>query len=464
MCVVFAHPQKKINQQKNDFSGKALISLGGIMTLGQSDYSNGKIGFGATAIAQYFIPTNSPTFFGLRFFFGGQSVRGSDKFKEPTEFITDMYFLGGGLTLGYTFDYEFFPYLYGGISNLWFTPKDINGKKLLSNSSISYPASTIVYDTEVGSHIMLKKNLSLFFGFGFHFVQNDNIDNLNAGRREDFYYSGKLGLSIALFGKKDSDGDGIWDTDDACPSNPEDYDGFQDEDGCPEYDNDGDGITDEKDKCPNDPEDFDGFQDDDGCPDLDNDGDGLPDSLDACPNEAENFNGFEDEDGCPDILDNLHRLLDTDKDGIPNYLDKCPDQAETYNGFQDDDGCPDTIMVNDTLSIKQIVFEGIKLFDWRSSEIKPTAYEELNRAAEFLLNDPFIKWAVESYTDNYGDSDSLRALSQERAAILVRYFISKGLPSFMFKVFGKGSESPIADNNSLEGRIKNNRIVIRIIE
>ena len=65
-------------------------------------------------------------------------------------------------------------------------------------------------------------------------------------------------------------------------------------------DRDGDGIPDNIDKCPDQPEDFDGFQDEDGCPDLDNDGDGIPDIRDKCPNEPETFNNYQDEDGCPD--------------------------------------------------------------------------------------------------------------------------------------------------------------------
>jgi outer membrane protein OmpA-like peptidoglycan-associated protein len=65
-------------------------------------------------------------------------------------------------------------------------------------------------------------------------------------------------------------------------------------------DRDGDGIPDDVDKCPDDPEDKDGFEDEDGCPDLDNDQDGIPDANDACPNEPETVNGFQDEDGCPD--------------------------------------------------------------------------------------------------------------------------------------------------------------------
>lgn len=65
-------------------------------------------------------------------------------------------------------------------------------------------------------------------------------------------------------------------------------------------DKDGDGIPDDVDRCPNEPEDKDGFQDDDGCPDPDNDGDGIPDVIDKCPNQPETFNHYQDEDGCPD--------------------------------------------------------------------------------------------------------------------------------------------------------------------
>ena len=67
-----------------------------------------------------------------------------------------------------------------------------------------------------------------------------------------------------------------------------------------ETDSDGDGILDKDDPCPDQAEDFDGFQDEDGCPDPDNDRDGIPDADDKCPNEPETINGVQDEDGCPD--------------------------------------------------------------------------------------------------------------------------------------------------------------------
>jgi thrombospondin type 3 repeat protein len=65
-------------------------------------------------------------------------------------------------------------------------------------------------------------------------------------------------------------------------------------------DRDGDWVPDRDDKCPTEPEDRDGFEDADGCPELDNDRDGIPDTQDRCPNHAEDKDGFEDEDGCPD--------------------------------------------------------------------------------------------------------------------------------------------------------------------
>ncbi len=118
---------------------------------------------------------------------------------------------------------------------------------------------------------------------------------------------GKNGVPIGVVSKerlkrlfKDSDEDGIADDEDKCPEIPEDFDGFMDEDGCPDYDNDEDGIYDSKEECPDQAEDFDGFLDRDGCPDPDNDNDNVPDMEDKCPNRPENYNLFKDEDGCPD--------------------------------------------------------------------------------------------------------------------------------------------------------------------
>ena len=129
----------------------------------------------------------------------------------------------------------------------------------------------------------------------------------------------------------DADHDGVPDDVDQCPELAEDRDGFQDADGCPDWDNDDDGVADAEDRCPTEKEDVDGFQDADGCPDPDNDKDGVPDAEDACPNEPGERGPNPKTSGCPD----------RDKDGIPDKVDKCPDQPEDKDGFEDADGCPD---------------------------------------------------------------------------------------------------------------------------
>lgn len=80
-------------------------------------------------------------------------------------------------------------------------------------------------------------------------------------------------------------------------------------------DGDGDGIPDVDDLCPDEPEDFDGLEDEDGCPDQDRDGDGIADVDDLCPEEPESINGLHDDDGCPDrgrvvVQDTSLRILD----------------------------------------------------------------------------------------------------------------------------------------------------------
>lgn len=80
------------------------------------------------------------------------------------------------------------------------------------------------------------------------------------------------GLSVK-FGGTDTDGDGVYDKDDACPE----VAGLESFNGCP--DADGDGIEDSKDSCPNEA----GSKEMNGCPDAD--GDGVADKDDACPNE-----------------------------------------------------------------------------------------------------------------------------------------------------------------------------------
>jgi len=250
----------------------------------------------------------------------------------------------------------------------------------------------------------------------------------------------------------DRDGDGIPDNLDKCPNEPEDKDGFQDEDGCPDLDNDGDGIPDALDKCPNEPEDKDGFQDEDGCPDPDNDGDGIPDVLDKCPNEPEDKDGFQDEDGCPDP--------DNDGDGIPDIRDKCPNEPETFNNYKDDDGCPDEVPAE----VKKFtgVIEGIN-FRTGSADILSGSYVILDRAVKVLQDYPEVNLEISGHTDNRGKPDYNRSLSQRRADAVKTYFVQRGIASTRLQAIGYGPTRPIADNKTQSGRATNRRTEFRLI-
>ena len=288
----------------------------------------------------------------------------------------------------------------------------------------------------------------------------------------------------------DADKDGIPDNIDKCPNVKEDFDNFQDDDGCPDPDNDNDGIPDTIDKCPNDPEDKDGFQDDDGCPDLDNDGDGIQDSKDQCPNLAEDFDGFEDYDGCPDI--------DNDKDGVPDSLDKCPNDPEDIDAFQDADGCPD--LDNDQDGVpdlkdkcpnvpglpqndgcpppdtvkpaqpvkreidfpKQQIMYGIE-FRKGTAELTFESYQYLDPIVLKLKMYPEVEIELHGHTDGMDGLEKSMALSQMRTETVRQYFIAKGIAPERIRAIGFGSSSPIADNKTATGRAKNRRIeMIRV--
>ena len=247
----------------------------------------------------------------------------------------------------------------------------------------------------------------------------------------------------------DNDKDGIPDVRDKCPDLAEDFDGFEDEDGCPDLDNDGDGIPDIRDKCPNEPEDFDGVQDDDGCPDIvvDSDGDGIPDDVDKCPTKPEDLDGFQDDDGCPDP--------DNDLDGIPDVRDKCPNEPETFNGYEDEDGCPDERPIEERFILRGVNFETA------SASITPDSYTILDQVVRSLKAYPDVRVEVAGYTDDVGKDDYNMSLSQKRADSVKQYLVNAGVAAERIEARGYGETNPIASNKTAAGRAENRRIEFR---
>jgi OOP family OmpA-OmpF porin len=454
-----------INQQKNHaFSGTLVLTLDGGFTVGKTDYKKNKLGGRLIGGVEYYLPTSTASIFGIRGYFGGQQIYNKDENKIitfqgtpdslPDLIVTDMLVTGADLIYSYSIKDKIFPFISAGLSYLWFSPKLENGNVTPRNKNDEYRKKTIAYDFGGGFRYQFNNSISMSISGALHFANNDNLDDIETGANKDFYASITTGLSISLFANVDNDEDGIENSDDICPDEPEDFDGFQDTDGCPDLDNDNDGIPDILDKCPNHPEDFDNYMDEDGCPDIDNDGDGILDANDKCPNEAEDIDGFQDNDGCPDP--------DNDEDGILDEDDECPNQPEIFNGFQDDDGCPDTVKNTDLLSIpEEFLIEGELTFFTGTADIRKDAYNELDRIVKLLKMYPDVNWRIEGHTDSYNASNlMIRPLSLRRAETILNYFVSKGLPSYQFQVYDMGDKFPIANNNTEFGRMKNRRIVI----
>ena len=252
----------------------------------------------------------------------------------------------------------------------------------------------------------------------------------------------------------DNDQDGIPDTMDKCPNEP----GPRENDGCPYHkvhDRDGDGIPDELDKCPDDPEDFDGFEDEDGCPDLDNDKDGIPDKLDLCPNDPEDKDGFEDEDGCPDP--------DNDHDRILDVNDKCPNEPETYNGFEDEDGCPDKGMVivqRGKLEILDKIY-----FETDKDIIKEQSFPLIDAIAATIKGHPEIALLeIQGHADERGDDEHNLDLTDRRAHSVQRALEDRNVELGRLRARGYGETKPICTQHNEECWSKNRRVEFIILK
>jgi len=345
------------------------------------------------------------------------------------------------------------PYIFAKLQGTWattsVTQENVNGFGIPIGAGINFK---------------IANNLALNINGGYNFGIKNNADHIVFG----------VGLMLDLGkGKEveepkkdtvvqlpvDTDGDGVYDIDDLCPTVP----GLAQFSGCP--DTDGDGIEDSKDECPT----VAGIAEFNGCPDTD--GDGIPDMKDACPTEK----GIAKFGGCPDP--------DRDGDGIVNEKDKCPDVAGSFiaqgcpdregDGVMDaDDKCPDQPGPASNKGCPEIKEEVKKRlafaaraiqFETGKAVIKPVSYKILDEVVSILNEYPYYDVNVDGHTDNVGKPDKNLKLSQDRAASAVAYLVSKGIPASRLTSAGYGDTKPVADNKTAAGRAQNRRVEFNLI-
>ena len=218
-------------------------------------------------------------------------------------------------------------------------------------------------------------------------------------------------------------------------------------------DADHDGIPDDLDACPTEPEDHQGSDPNDGCPTPpDRDGDGIPDQFDKCPDVPEDKDGIEDGDGCPED--------DADKDGVPDASDACPREPGQPSPDPKRNGCPQFIkMEGSVVRVLQQVH-----FATGSTTILPDSFPMLQEIANLLKANPSIKrMSIEGHTDDRGDAAMNKKLSDGRAASVKTWLAQHGVEGDRLESHGFGEEVPIADNNTADGRAANRRVEFKIV-
>jgi len=174
-----------------------------------------------------------------------------------------------------------------------------------------------------------------------------------------------------------------------------------------------------------------------GCA-FDTDGDGVVDGVDLCQGTPSGVSV--DRVGCP---------IDTDRDGVADYQDLCP--KTPLGTIVDKDGCP-------LEGHKLLSLTGVN-FATNSAVLTTSAKSILEEAVELLKEThDVIEVRVEGHTDSRGAESYNQALSQRRAESVVAYLVSRGVNGTSLVPVGMGENSPVASNDTVEGRAENRRV------
>jgi OmpA-OmpF porin, OOP family len=211
-------------------------------------------------------------------------------------------------------------------------------------------------------------------------------------------------------------------------------------------DRDGDGIKDDVDKCPDEPEDFDDFEDEDGCPDPDNDHDGILDRDDQCPNEP----GPVENHGCP----------------WPPPPPPPPPPAPEPPPPPPAPPPPPPEPPKQLTRLRRGAIETMSpiFFETAKAIIKPISYPTLDAVAETMRANPqLLIVEVQGHADERGDDDYNMRLTEDRAAAVVEYLVKKGVDADRLRSHGYGETKPVCHRHDEPCWSKNRRVEFVIL-
>lgn len=142
---------------------------------------------------------------------------------------------------------------------------------------------------------------------------------------------------------------------------------------------------------------------------------------------------------------------DSDGDGVTDDMDKCPDSPSDKP--VDADGC----------TIVSVVLENVQ-FESNSSELTAGSSESLDEVVNAMSEYDQLRIEIQAHTDNMGEASYNLSLSEKRANSVRDYLIAQGVAANRMEVKGYGETQPIADNSTRDGRAKNRRVELKVID
>ncbi len=302
---------------------------------------------------------------------------------------------------------------------------DINGEeKELSGSELTI-------SLELGLDYYVTDSIALSVGGRYHLMPGNELDNIGLSYlwgadhvdANTAMAQGFLGVTM-WFGNSDWDKDGINNKEDQCPTVAEDFDGFQDEDGCPELDNDGDGVLDYRDMCPETP-----------------------------------AGATVDQKGCTIEIDVIStEVLNPAMPSAEIPVEVAPEV--TIPAAKPIPAAPVAKTVAETSVVyaeDSSVLKGVS-FVIGSAQLTPESIAILAGVAAQLRTAPEEVFEIRGHTDSSGNTEDNRDLSMQRAISVRDSLIQMGVKASRLTAVGYGEDFPLESNATSEGREKNRRV------
>ena len=142
---------------------------------------------------------------------------------------------------------------------------------------------------------------------------------------------------------------------------------------------------------------------------------------------------------------------DGDADGLPDSRDRCLDTP------------PNRPIAADGCELLDGVLDGVG-FEPGSDRLRAGSAPVLDMIASALREYPLIDVTIDAHTDNEGSAESNLELSRRRAITVARALVAGGVAPARLKPRAFGESRPLASNATAEGRARNRRVELSVID